>query len=169
MLGFYRNFPREVHNILHFSVSASLRRLQQALTQTLHKLNTETFSIEDVAHPSVPQCTVLLEFGIAEANLFNYLDEGETRRTLKLVQKKPFRVMDFFCAIRYYKTHMQKKSPLKFDYYMLRFAFDRKLAEVQVFHERGPRHVLPEEIVNFIAKRINEHSSRRVLKQLAAF
>lgn len=164
MLGFYQNFPRQAHNLLHFTVAASRRKLQQVLTQTLHKLNSETFGIEEVAHPSIKCCTVILEFGIAEANVFNYLDEEQTRRTLRALQKEPFQVMDFFCVIRYYKTRKQKRSALKFDYYMLRFTFGRKSADVQVFHERGPRHASPEEIADFITDKVNEQSSRRILR-----
>lgn len=164
MLGFYQNFPRQAHNLLRFTVAASRRKLQQALTQTLHKLNNETFGIEEVAHPSIHRCTVILEFGIAETNTFNYLDEEQKRRTLEALQKEPFQVMDFFCVIRYYKTHKRKKSPLKFDYYMLRFTFGRKSAEVQVFHERGPRHASPEEIADFITDKVNQQSSRRILR-----
>lgn len=162
MLGFYENFPTNVHKIAHFSASASKKILQRALTQTLRKLNKKTFRLEDVAHPSVPQCTVIFEFGIAEANSFNYLDKKETNRVLKIIRKNPYQVMDFFCVIRYYKT--QNRTPLKFDYYMLRFTFDSKATEVHVFHERGPRHVSPKEIVNFVANKINKMFSKKILK-----
>ena len=164
MLGFYENFPEKVHRTARFAASVSRKRLQEALTQVLCKLNSETFCLEDVAQPSIPQCTVIFEFGIAEANDFNYLDNEETNRVLKTIRKKPFKVMDFFCGIRYYKTQNRKKAPLKFDYYMLRFTFNKKSIENHVFHERGPRHVSPEDIANFIANKINEKFSRKILK-----
>jgi hypothetical protein len=164
MLGFYESFPKNVHTMAYFRNAASKKRLQRALTQTLHKLNNETFSLEDVTGPSVPQCTVILEFGIADEVNFNYLDEKETNKAFKVINKKPFKIMDFFCAIRYYKTQNKKKTPLKFDYYMLRFTFNKKSTEIQVFHERGPRHVSPEEIVNFVVNKINEKFSRKILK-----
>ena len=168
MLGFYESFPKNVHKIAHFKVAASKKRLQRALTQILRKLNNETFSLEDVTHPSVPQCTVVFEFGIADEVSFNYLDEKETNKALKTMNRKSLKIMDFFCAIRYYKTENRKKTPLKFDYYMLRFTFNKKSTEIQVFHERGPRHVSPEEIVNFIVNKINEKSSRKILKAITA-
>lgn len=168
MLGFYESFPKNVHKITHFKVSASKKRLQRALTQMLHKLNNETFSLEDVTHPSVPRCTVVFEFGIADEVNFNYLDEKETNKALKVINKKLFKIMDFFCAMRYYKTENKKKTPLKFDYYMLRFTFNRKSTEIQVFHERGPRHVSPEEIVNFVVNKINKEFSRKILKAITA-
>jgi hypothetical protein len=168
MLGFYESFPKNVHKIAHLKVSASKKRTQRALTQMLHKLNNETFSLENVAGPSVPQCTVVFEFGIADEVNFNYLDEKETNKALKAISKKPFKVMDFFCAIRYYKTENRKKTPLKFDYYMLRFMFNKKSTEIQVFHERGSRHVSPEEIVSFVVNKINEKFSRKILKAFTA-
>ena len=166
MLGFYENFPKNIHKIAHFSASASKRRLQRVLTQMLSKLNNETFCLEDVIGPSVPQCAIIFEFGIADDNNFNYLNREETNRMLTVINKKTFQVMDFFCAIRYYITQNRKRTPLKFDYYMLRFTFNKKSTEIQVFHERGPRHVSPEEIINFVTNKINETSSRKILKLL---
>jgi len=110
------------------------------------------------------QCTVILEFGIAEANNFIYLDDAETDKVLKTISKKPCQIMDFFCAVRYYKVQNEKKRALKFDYYMLRLIFNKNSMETQVFHERGPRHVPPECIVAFVVNRINELFSRKVLK-----
>ncbi len=168
MLGFYVNFPENIHKITRFTTSTSNKRLQQTLTKTFHNLNNEIFCLEDIANPSLPQCTVIFEFGIAEANNFNYLDNEEKNRLLKLIRKKPFQVMDFFCAIRYYKTKNKKKTPLKFDYYMLRFTFNKKSVETQVFHERGPRHISPEDVANFIANKINETFSKKILRAFKA-
>jgi hypothetical protein len=163
MLGTYENFPKNIHKTAHFNVSSSNRSLQQTLIQTFRKANSETFNLENIADPSVPQCTAIFEFGIAEANNFNYLDDDETNKAIKIIQKKPFQLTDFFCAIRYYKMQKEKKTPLKFDYYMIRFIFNKDLMNMQIFHERGPRYVSPEDIENFILNRINEASSRKIL------
>ena len=164
MLGIYENFPTNIHKTAHFKASASKKRTQQAIIQTLLKLNNQTFGLEDVGHPSVPQCTVVFEFGIAETNNFNYLNNEETDHVLKIINKNPFQLMDFFCAICYYKTQGEKKKALKFDYYMLRFTFNIKSMEIQVFHERGPRHVSPGEIASFVANKINETFTKKILK-----
>jgi len=160
MSGLYESFPKNVHRTAYFRTSASKTRMQKALIQMLHKLNNETFSLEEVASPSILQCIVAFEFGIADEANFNYLDEQETKRVLETICKKPFKIVDFFCAVRYHK----KKTPLKFDYYMLRFTFDKKSTEIQAFHERGPRHVSPEEMVNFLVKKANEKFARKILK-----
>jgi len=164
MLGLYENFPKTVHKRTSFATSISNKRLQQALIQTFQKISNENFNLERIANPSVPQCTVILEFGIAEANNFNYLNTEETNKMLKVIQKKPFQVMDFFCALRYYKMQNGKKTPLRFDYYMMRFIFNKDSMEIQIFHERGPRYVSPEDIANFVVNEIGETFSRKILK-----
>jgi len=164
VLGLYENFPKTIHKTASFSISVSNKRLQQALIQTLQKINKENFNLEEIANPSVPQCTVILEFGIAEANNFNYLDDKETNKALEVIQKKPFQLMDFFCALRYYKMQNGKKTPLRFDYYMMRFTFNRDSMEIQIYHERGPRYISPEDVANFIVNKIDETSSKKILK-----
>ncbi len=134
--------------------------------ETLQKLNSEAFNLETVADPSIPYCTVNFDFGIAEENNFNYLNKGEVDRILKLIHREQFHTMDFLCAIRYYKTEAGRRHPLRFDYYVLRLAFNEEAIEAQVFHERGPRHMSPEDVIDLIANKINEKSQKRTLKKL---
>jgi hypothetical protein len=164
MLGLYENFPKTIHKTTSFTASISNKRLQQALIQTLQKINNKNFNLQEITNPSMPQCTAILEFGIAETNNFNYLDDEEANKVLKVIQKKPLQVMDFFCALRYYKMQNEEKTPLRFDYYMIRFIFNKDLMEIQIFHERGPRHVPPEDVANFVANKINEAFSKKILK-----
>jgi len=166
MLGFYENFPVSVQKTASFITPISSKRLQQTIIRMFNEINSQTFNLEEVADPSVPQCTVIFEFGIAEANNFNYLDDEETERALRVISKKPFQVLDFFCAIRYYKKQNEKKTPLKFDYYMTRFTFNKNSVETQVFHERGPRYISPEDIADFFANKINEKFSKKALKTI---
>lgn len=168
MLGLYENFPKQIHRKTLFATSLSNRTLQQALTQILRKLNNESFSLEEVCDVSMSHCTTIFEFGIAEDLVFNYLDRQEEKRLLKLIRKRPFSVIDFFCAIRYYRMQNNKKKPLKFDYYMLRSLFKNKISmEMRIFHERGPRHVSPEDLVRFVARKVNENFSRKKLKLIS--
>ena len=166
MLGFYENFPVNIHRTDNFTSPLSSKKLQQRLIQVLHKINRETFSFEGIAYPTVPECTIIFEIGIAEAKSFNYIDEEETKRVLTVLRKETLRLMDFFCAVRYYKGSGEKKKPLKFDYYMMRTIFSEKTMEVQVFHERGPRYISPEDIVAFLVNEINKTSARRILKRV---
>lgn len=166
MLGFYDNFPENIHKITSFAISISNKKLQQTLVRMLAELNKETLKLECITNPSTPQCLVVFEVGIAQGNDFNYLDSEEASRVLKTISKKPFQIMDFICVMRYYKLQNEKKSPLRFDYYMLRLAFNKKVMEIRAFHERGPRHTSPEDIINFIVGKINEIVSKKVLREM---
>jgi hypothetical protein len=164
MLGFYENFPANIHRTDNFASSLSSRKLQQRLIQVLHDVNCETFSFEEIAHPTVPECTIIFEVGLADAKSFNYIDEEETKRALSTLRKATFQTMDFFCAVRYYKG--AAKAPLKFDYYLLRFVFSKNSVETRVFHERGPQYISPEDLVAFLVNEINETSARKILKRV---
>jgi len=166
MFGFYEAFPRQVHKIKHFMTPISSKRLQQTLIQLLCGLNKTTLRLEDVGMPSMADCVAVFEFGIAEDNDFNYLNDEETLKALKIVQKSSLQILDFLCAVRFYQTEKEKRKPLKFDYYMLRFTFNPKFLELQLFHERGPMHILPEEFIEFVVKKVNEAFGRRVVKPL---
>lgn len=160
MLGFYENFPKNIHKITTFSTAFSKKKLQKSIINALHKLNNENFSLEEVTKPSIYECVTIFEVGLAERNVFNYLDNEEKSRILKILRKKTLDVIDSFFVIRYYK----KKTPLKFDYYMLRFIFNKKTTQIQVFHERGPRHISPEEMLNWITNKVNEPFAKKILR-----
>jgi hypothetical protein len=165
MLGRYDNFPENIHRIEIFTSSLSTTKIQQRLIQVLQDINRRTFSFEEIAHPIVPGCSVIFEVGIAEAKSFNFIDKEEAKKVLSVLRKETLRLMDFFYAVRYYKGTAEKKTPLKFDYYMIRVVFSKDSVEIRVFHERGPRYILPEDIVTFLVKRINEASARNILKK----
>jgi hypothetical protein len=166
MLGFYDNFPVNIHRIDNFSTTFSNKKLQQRLIQVLREINRRSFSFEEIAYPTVPECTIIFEAGLADAKSFNYIDEEEAKKVLIALRKAPFQTMDFFCAVRYYKGTAEKKTPLKFDYYMMRTIFGKNAVEIQVFHERGPRYISPEDIVTFLVNMINETSPRKILKKI---
>ncbi|MGQ9551406.1 MAG: hypothetical protein ACUVUE_03160 [Candidatus Bathycorpusculaceae bacterium] len=166
MLGLYENFPQNIHKIAIFTSSVANKKLQERLIQTLHETNSKTYNLDDLADPSLPNCTAIFEIGIAETNNFNYLDKEERSKILKAIEKKPLQIMDFFCAVRYYKAEGEKRRPLRFDYYILRILFSKNLIQTQIFHERGPRYVSPTDILNFLINKVNGAFSRKVLKVL---
>ena len=165
MIGLYDNFPENIHRIANFTSSVSAKKLQENLVHVLHEMNCRAFSFDDFGHQALRECTINFEAGRAESKSFSYIDEEEKKKLQEALKKKPFRIMDFFFAVRYYKIRAGKKTPLKFDYYLLRCAFGENSLELRVFHERGPRYMSPEDIVSFIVNRINEASTRRILKE----
>jgi ribosomal protein S13 len=164
MLGVYENFPQTIHKTADFTTSTTTKKLQQTLIQLLKEANNKTFNLQDITVPTIPKCTAILEFGIAEANNFNYLDDEEANKIMEITQKKPFQTMDFYLALKYYKQQNDKKTPLRFDYYMTRLTFDKDLMRMQIFHEKGPRYVSPEDIINFFINGIAKMLSKKILK-----
>ena len=65
------------------------------MVETLRHVNNETFTFEDFGSPTIPGCTVIFEFGIADSNGFTFIDDEETKRVLKALKHKSFAVMDF--------------------------------------------------------------------------
>ncbi|XHH08035.1 MAG: hypothetical protein ACFCUE_10720 [Candidatus Bathyarchaeia archaeon] len=163
MLGKYESFPLNVHFLETFSSNLSIKQLQLKLIEALKDLNRKPFRFEEISIPTIPNCEVIFEFGIAEEDGFNFLDEQETERALNALKKIQAASLDFFCAIRYYRISGQKKSALKFDYYMFKASFVAKKVEFQVFHKQGPRYVSPEELVTILIESMNKGSTKRAL------
>jgi len=166
MLGVYSNFPKAIHNIVDFSSSVSNKRLQTALVEAFFKLNNETLTLEDVVAHSIPQYTATFEFGVAENTDFNYLDNQEKDRLFKAMGKKPFSTLDFLCIVRYQKAKPERKAPLKSDHYILRFRFEPKMLQMQIFHEKGLMYVSQKDLPEFTTNRINAEFTKKVLKPL---
>jgi hypothetical protein len=166
-IGFYENFPVNIHRYDKFNSTLSSKQLQKKLIQVLKDVNGKEYGFEEIANPTVPGGRVIFEFGLAESGDFNYIDEEEVKKTLSLLIKERLHSMDFFCSIRYYKGSGVNRSALKFDYYMFRTIFSKDILEVQVFHERGPRYLSPEELTMFIFSKVNDESSRnrKILKK----
>ncbi len=166
MLGFYENFPANIHLAETLTSTLSKRKLQEKIVQVFQEVNRKTFSFEEVGNPNQPNCTIIFEFGVGNGEDFNYLDEEEARKIQQALAEETLQVIDWFCSIRYYRNTKGKRTPLRFDYYMLRMGFTEKgSVEFLVFHERGPRYISPEELVAFAERKVNQGSSRKTLKR----
>ena len=119
-LGLYENFPPNIHFVqsFHFNVLPA-KQLQQKLIQVLYEVNKKEFSFEEAGNPTIPDCKIIFEFGLADAESFNYIDEEEVKKTLDLLAKQPLDTMDFFCVHPLLQGQREKKRALKFDYYLL--------------------------------------------------
>ena len=164
MLGFYENFPENVHCTETFNSSLSSKKLQERFVQTFYEINTKTYNFEEVSHPTVPKCSVIFEVGIADSKIFNYIDKEELEKVLKALKKENIQTIDLFCAIRYYKNIEEKRTPLKFDYYLIRLFFTEKNLELRAFHERGPRYISPDDLTTFLVNKLNDLRLKKILK-----
>jgi len=165
LLGFYENFPSTIQMNEIFNTTLSSKQLQQKLIKVFCETNKREFSFEEVANPTFSDSTIIFEFGLAENAGFTFIDEQETEKVFNLLAYYQLQTVDFFCAIRYYKGKQAKKTPLKFDYYLIRTVYDKESFEVQIHHERGPRYLSPEDLTHFIFNKLNEGSSRKPLKK----
>ncbi len=166
-LGFYEKFPVHIHLVESFGSTLTIKQLQQKLIQVFYEINRRDFAFEEVASPTIPGSKVIFEFGFADSEGFSFIDKEEAKKTQYLLAKEQVHTIDFFCGIRYYKSKSngEKKNTLKFDYYLLRTLYNQGAIEFQVHHERGPRYISPEEIVLFIFNKINDTSTRKILKK----
>lgn len=164
-LGTYNNFPPNIQYIETYLSTVSKRPLQQKLIQCLNEVNRKELSFEDVSIPTIPNGQVIFEFGIAEEGNFNYLSPNEAQRVLAYVARVQVAALDFFCSIRYYRGKNEGRQALKFDYYLFRLLFGKGTLELQVFHERGPRYLSPQDLTEFLIKKLNGTSNRKILKE----
>jgi len=148
-----------------FNTTLSSKQLQQKLIKVFCESNKKEFSFEEVANPTFPDSTVIFEFGLAENAGFTFIDEQETEKALSLLTNDHLQTIDFFCAIRYYKGKQEKKTPLKFDYYLIRTLYSKESFEVQIHHERGPRYLSPEDLTQFIFSKLNMGSNKEPLRK----
>ena len=118
--------------IQRFNSALPSRQLQRRLIQAFYEINRKEFSFEEAANPTIPECKIIFEFGLADAENFNYIDEAEVKKAVKLLAKEQLNTIDFFCAIRYYKGKPEKKRALKFDYYLIRTLYSRDIFEIQI-------------------------------------
>ncbi len=160
MLGVYDNFPVNLHRIDTFNSAISSKQLQRRIIQVFYEINLKTFSFEEIANPTVPNAKIIFEIGLAENTSFCFIDQEEAAQALDTIRKKRVQMLDFFCVIRYQKTVQDKKAVLKFDYYMIRMLFGKNMLELQIYHEKGPRYLTPEDLSNFILSRLNSFPNK---------
>ena len=116
---------------------------------------------------SPTNCAVNFEFGVADGDTFNFLDEEELKRLENTLKEQALRILDIFCAARYQITEAHgKRRSLRSDYNMLRFAFYRKNMELFIYHERGIQRLPLEDLALFIKNQFNKELAYRQQKTL---
>jgi len=173
MEGVYENFPDLHHGIALFSYKTSTQNIQRILIRLFYRINQGEEVLE------VPELTshgiqLVSDIGIADALAFNFIDEEEKNRWLNLMKKKAFETLDFIWIVRYYVSKKGKNTPLKFDYYMLRFLFRSETMELRIHHERGTRRLPIEDLIKLIGEKINKELKKEgeealILESLGAF
>jgi len=169
LLGYYSNFPTNIHGIARYNYQTSTQKLQKAIVHVFYQLNRETHDLKTVTRSSPANCRLSFELGVAEQDAFNFLEKEELEKFLRRIEevKEPLRILDFFCVTRYHTTNSNgKRKPLRFDYALLRYAFYRRTMELFIVHERGTQRIPLEDLATFLTKRINDELSRKGIKTL---
>ncbi len=166
-MGRYKNFPEVIHGVARFFSQPPTVNVQRAILDVLHQLNRKAFGLQAITSYSSEECEVSFEFGIAEDVEFNYLDEETLGRFQKGILEKELPVLDFLCVVRYhFFKDKRKRVPLRFDYHLFRFMFYKNSVEFRVCHERGVQRLPLEDLVNFLAKQINNELIQKQLKPM---
>ncbi len=133
----------------------------------MHSLNKQTIDMRTITKAALTDQTVNFEFGIADADTFNFLDEEEFQRIKNILKQQALPVLDVFCVARYHTQEPGgKRKSLKFDYNMLRFTFGKNNIELFVYHERGTQRIPLEDLVTFIQNQINKRLAQEKHKTL---
>ena len=150
-----------------FEYQESTKSLQQAILFALHQLNHQTYNLGTVTPYLKQNYEVGFEFGVAEEFDFNFLDNKELERCTRSITENELETLDFFFTVKYHNIMKDnKRAPLKFDYHLLRFIFQRNGLELRIRHERGPQRVPIDDLTEFIAKQINRELSQKQLTPL---
>ena len=163
-LGLFDKFPQHIHFSEALNSTLPAKQLQQRLIQVFYEANKREFTFEEAAYPTIPNGKVIFEFGLADGEAFNFIDEEELKVAWNLLANERLDLIDFVCSIRYYKGSAEKKTALKFDYYLIRTMYNGCRFEIHVAHERGPRHLSPADLAAFISRKMNEGSNPEILK-----
>jgi len=167
MLGRYQDFPTNIEGFARYTYPASTQTLQMAITQSLYTLNKQTIGIETITETGPTNCTVNFEFGVADADTFNFLDTEELKIIQKTLKQQALLVLDVYFVVRYQTSQPDgKHRPLKFDYGMLRFAFGRENMELFVYHERGTQRIPLDNLAAFLKDQINQQLVKKQKKTL---
>lgn len=154
-LGVYIAFPIRCHYTRHLGFSTHPTSLQRAILNALHRLNGHEVKDNFLNLIVGSNIEIILEFGVANGLLFEYLNADTLNALLRALNDKILPAMDFLCILRYYRLRDKKRVALRFDFYLIRFLLDEGGGlKIQVFHERGLGRVPPEDLVRFLINEI---------------
>ena len=94
-------FLRSIHLVETFTSNLSSKLLQQKLNPSFLRIELKEFSFEEISNPTIPEGMVIFEFGLADAKVFSYIDEEETKKALSLLAKRISIQLISSAAIRY--------------------------------------------------------------------
>jgi len=167
LLGRYDDFPATIQRFARFTYESPTPTLQTVIVKTLHQLNKQTVDMKTFTPASPPNCFVNFEFGVADTDTFNFLDEEELQKIENTLNQQALPILDIFCATRYHiRDQTEKRKTLKADYNMLRFTFYQKNMELFIHNERGTQRIPLKDLILFLKSQIDQELAERRLETL---
>ena len=152
-MGIYSGFPSFAHFEARFSLNTSVDKAVALSASGLGKLN----RFSDVIETSVAGRSGAFlvdrsfEVGIAEGLYFNYLDEDEVARAVKVLQSVSS--IDFMVYVSYKYCKGGRSVNLLPDRYLIRFNFKSSL--IRVFQLGGMGRTPPHDIIVLASNQID--------------
>lgn len=167
MLGRYDEFPADAFRSAQFVYLDSFRRLQTAIARTMRRLNQRTIDLATITGASPPNCYVNFEFGIADADVFHYLDRKQLSTIERALKAQSLPILDAFCAIRYHiREEKGRDKPLQFDYSVFRLTFENQDVELFLHYIRGIQRIPRKDFIHFLKDQIDKELAEKKHKTL---
>ncbi len=167
MLGRYEEFPTHAFRSAQFVYLDSFHRLQIAMAQAMHRLNQRTIDLATITAASPPSCYVNFEFGIADTDAFQYLDQKQLSTVEKALKAQSLPILDVFCAATYHiKKEKGGDKPLQFDYSVIRFTFENQDVELFLHYIRGIQRIPRKDFIVFLKAQIDKELAEKQHKTL---
>ena len=168
-LGTFTNFPSIVHGIGEAFHNDQIYKIQHTTITALKELNNhkEPYPLSISSKNGIYMGTLGYEIGVADDFFFNYLDDETVQRLCKLLNpRRNYRLLDFLIIVTYHYTQQEKIIALNFDYFHLRFIFNKKKIEGRIFHNKGTRRMPVNEMLNRIFDQIRKNMRQSSLGSL---
>ncbi len=157
------------HMPLQLSHENTISRMQNAIIQSLHRLNgnVERWPLSVAGREGASEGELSIEVGVANGMVFDYMN-AQTVRSLYgfLGSGKTFPILDFLVVATYHYHRAGKKVALKFDHFLFRFTFHEGRVEVLLSHIKGPQRMPMDGVLNRVLRGIREEAERQRLKAI---
>ena len=158
------------HGLAIVSHQNSVTRIQLAIIQALYSLNghKNDYAVSVSGQSGTYEGELAFEVGVANGEFFDYLNEEMLKELYgSLESGRDYTVLDFLVIATYHYSRSGKKIPLTFDHHVLRFAFNGREVDINLFHIKGTRRIPLDEFLNVIIGKIREEAKHSKLRAIS--
>jgi len=168
-LGEFAHYPNTIHGIGIISFRCPLPKMQQAVVETMLKLNgrEEPRQISVSGHQGEVEGRIGFEVGIANGTFFDNLDVITASELIQyLASNSNCRILDFLLVATYHYRRGGKMLPVRFDHHHIRFSFEEGAMGVTIHHARGTRRLPLDELFQIILEELRRRAERERLGEV---